>query len=400
VTVTRLLRRTLPVLLLCVLAFAAPAAGESIEDEKAAVDAEIAELRDKIAAAREREDELSAQIDAVTVRIRSLEAEVGDVTVQVESLERDLALHQERLDRINELFEVQTQRLVFLRRQYEAATRRLNDRLVEIYKSDEPTQLDVILNARSFTEILDQLDYVSAIGSQDKRIAGEVAVAKTEIRRARLKTAKIRRHVAAAKRTVQARAEQVRAVRDELISTQSELEGAKSEKEQTLGDVQHTKQEYIAEVDALAAVSGELAAKIQAAQSSSSGAPPSAAARSGAYIWPCSGPMTSPFGWRWGRMHEGIDIGCGYGAPAYASAAGTVIVAGWMGGYGNLVVIDHGNGIATAYGHNSSISVSVGQAVSQGQVIAAIGSTGHSTGPHCHFEVRVNGAPVDPLGYL
>ena len=97
---------------------------------------------------------------------------------------------------------------------------------------------------------------------------------------------------------------------------------------------------------------------------------------------------------------ELYDVGCGYGAPAYASAAGTVIVAGWMGGYGNLVVIDHGGGVSTAYGHNSSISVSVGQSVSQGQVIAAIGSTGHSTGPHCHFEVRVNGSPVDPLSYL
>lgn len=382
------------------LAFAAPAAGESIEDEKAAVDSEIAQLRDKIAAAREREEELTAQIDAVTVRIRSLEAEVGDVSAQVESLERDLALHQERLDRINELFQVQTQRLNFLRQQWQAATKRLNARLVEIYKSDAPTQLDVIVSARSFTDILDQLDYVRAIGTQDKRIAGEVAVAKAEIRQARLKTAKIRRHVRAAKRTVEARTIQVRAVRDQLLTTQGQLESARGEQEETLQDVKHTKEEYIAEVDALAAVSGELAAKIQAAQSSSSGAPPSAAAGSGAYIWPCSGPMTSPFGWRWGRMHEGIDIGCGYGAPAYASAAGTVIVAGWMGGYGNLVVIDHGNGVATAYAHNSSISVSVGQAVSQGQVIAAIGSTGNSTGPHSHFEVRVNGAPVDPLGYL
>lgn len=393
--------RRLPLVLLFVLAFAAPAASESIEQEKAQVDAEISQLRGKIEAAREREQELTAQIDDVTARIRSLEAEVGDVTVQVQALERDLALHRERLDRINELFQVQTQRLDFLREQWAAASRRLNDRLVEIYKSDAPTELDVILAAKSFTEILDQLDYVRAIGSQDKRIAGEVSVAKAEIRKARLRTAKIRRHVRAATRTVAARTGQVRAVRDALLSSQGQLRSAKGEKESALGDVQHTKEEYLAEVDALAAVSGELAAKIQAAQSA---APPAGApspnAGSGAFIWPCSGPMTSPFGWRWGRMHEGIDIGCGYGAPAYASAAGTVIVAGWFGGYGNLVVIDHGNGISTAYGHNSSVSVSVGQSVSQGQVIAAIGSTGNSTGPHSHFEVRVNGSPVDPLGYL
>jgi murein DD-endopeptidase MepM/ murein hydrolase activator NlpD len=99
-------------------------------------------------------------------------------------------------------------------------------------------------------------------------------------------------------------------------------------------------------------------------------------------------------------MHEGIDIAVPTGTPVVAAASGTVIVAGWLGGYGNLVVVDHGNGIATAYGHNTSVTVGVGQAVAQGQLIAYAGSTGHSTGPHVHFEVRVNGAAVDPFGYL
>ena len=398
--------RRLPLLLLVVLAFAAPAAGESIEEQREEVNSEIASLRDKIAAAEARESELNAQIDDVTARIRSLQAEVGDVSAQVGSLERDLALHQERLDRVNELFRVQTQRLVFLRKQWAAAQRRLNQRLVEIYKSHEPTQLDVILSGTSFTEILDHLDYVRAIGEQDQQIAAEVGDARVQIKKARAKTATVRRHVEAAKRTVQARADQVRAVRDQLISSQSQLEAAKGEKQETLHDVQSTREAYVAEVDALAAVSASLTEKIRAAQAAAASAPPSASAApspatgGGAYIWPCSGPMTSPFGWRWGRMHEGIDIGCPYGAPHYASASGTVIQAGWYGGYGNLVVIDHGNGVATAYAHNSSIAVSYGQAVSQGQVIAYIGSTGHSTGPHSHFEVRVSGSPVDPLGYL
>jgi len=99
-------------------------------------------------------------------------------------------------------------------------------------------------------------------------------------------------------------------------------------------------------------------------------------------------------------MHEGIDIAVGYGTPIGAASAGTVIYCGWMGGYGNLVVIDHGGGLATAYGHQSSIATGCGQPVSRGQIIGYVGSTGHSTGPHLHFEVRVNGAPVDPLGYL
>jgi murein DD-endopeptidase MepM/ murein hydrolase activator NlpD len=103
---------------------------------------------------------------------------------------------------------------------------------------------------------------------------------------------------------------------------------------------------------------------------------------------------------RWGRMHEGIDIGCAYGAPNRAAAAGTVIYAGWMSGYGNLVVVDHGNGLSTAYAHASSLAVGIGQSVAQGQTVSYVGSTGHSTGPHLHFEVRVNGVAVDPLAYL
>ena len=118
------------------------------------------------------------------------------------------------------------------------------------------------------------------------------------------------------------------------------------------------------------------------------------------FIWPVHGVVTSGFGWRWGRMHEGIDIAVGSGTPVVAAASGTVIVAGWLGGYGNLVVIDHGNGVATAYGHNTTVTVSIGQTVAQGQLIAYSGNTGNSTGPHVHFEVRVSGAAVDPIGYL
>ena len=103
---------------------------------------------------------------------------------------------------------------------------------------------------------------------------------------------------------------------------------------------------------------------------------------------------------RWGSLHPGIDIGVGMGTPIHAAASGRVISASYSGGYGNLVVIDHGNGLATAYAHQSSMAVSPGQQVSQGQVIGYVGSTGFSTGPHLHFEVRVNGSPVDPMGYL
>jgi murein DD-endopeptidase MepM/ murein hydrolase activator NlpD len=395
--------RRIPFLLvLLALAVAAPAAGD-VYDQKREVDRKIGAIRDRIEAAKAKEQALAAQIDRVTFEIRDLEAEVGDVTREVDSLRRDLALHQERLDRVAQLYRLQTKRLTFLRAQEAAANERRNARLVEIYTSDEPTTLEVVLEARSFTELLDQIDYVNAIGSQDKRIALEVAKSRRELAGARRSTAKVKASVERATAVVRIREQQVRAVRDELVGSQQALESKRSEKESTLADVRETKEDFIAEANALQQSSVDLAAKIRAAQaqaSQSSGGSPPPPAHSGGFGYPCSGPITSPFGWRWGRMHEGIDLGCGYGAPVYAAGSGTVVYAGWMGGYGNLVVIDHGGGIATAYGHNSSISVGVGQAVGQGQQIANVGSTGHSTGPHCHFEVRVNGSPVDPLGYL
>ena len=125
--------------------------------------------------------------------------------------------------------------------------------------------------------------------------------------------------------------------------------------------------------------------------------PPSTGAR---LAWPLSGPLTSPFGMRWGALHAGIDIGVPIGTPIHAAAPGTVFYCGVMGGYGNVVLIDHGNGLVSLYGHQDRLACSNGQQVSTGQVIGYSGNTGHSTGPHLHFEVRRNGTPVDPMQYL
>lgn len=116
--------------------------------------------------------------------------------------------------------------------------------------------------------------------------------------------------------------------------------------------------------------------------------------------WPVSGVLTSPFGMRWGRMHQGIDIAAPSGTPIVAAAGGTVFFSGEMAGYGNVILIDHGNGLVTVYAHQSRLGVGNGAWVSAGQTIGYVGSTGHSTGPHLHFETRVNGTAVDPMRYL
>jgi murein DD-endopeptidase MepM/ murein hydrolase activator NlpD len=355
----------------------------------------LSDLRAKIEAAQAREAELSSQIGSIEGRIRELESQVGDVSARLETLERDLALQKEKLARITALFRFQTEQLNFLKEQYSISLDHLNRRLIELYESDEPTTLDVLLSAGDLSDFLDRVDYVRDLGSQDSRITNQVNGAKVRMHDAREKTKVTRAKVASVTRTIAVRTAQVREVRERLLVSEKGLSSSRRHKRAQLASVQQSKREYLHEAAGLEASYGQVTAQIQAAGSSSYDSTPS----SSGLIWPVNGPVVSPFGMRWGRLHAGIDIGVGYGTPIHAAASGTVIFAGWMGGYGNFVIIDHGGGISTGYAHQSSIAVG-GGTVSQGQVIGYVGCTGHCFGPHLHFEVRVNGTPVDPLGYL
>ena len=394
--------RRLALGLALVLLLAAPVSAGDIVDKKRAVDERISSLNGRVERAREREAALRGEISSVSAQIHTLVRQVGDVSTRLVPLEHELRLRELKLNRLDTLFQIQTERLQFLRREYAIALRRLNARLVSIYESDEPDAWSVILSAQSFADLLDGIDYVRRVGEQDKRISDEFGSAKKQVAAARARTRVTRARSQAEARVIAARVAQVRELRDRLLASRQQLAGARAQQQQRLADLTEAERQDLSEMEALQQVSAELAAKIRAAQArtASSSAPADTTPSAAGFIWPVTGPITSPFGWRWGRMHEGIDIGAPEGAPIHAVAAGTVIYAGWLGGYGNLVVIDHGGGFATAYGHQSGVAVSTGQGVSQGQVIGYVGSTGHSFGPHLHFEVRVNGAPVDPLGYL
>ncbi len=353
----------------------------------------LSSLQARIAAAEAREAALSSEIGSIEGRIRTLERQVGGVSAQLSTLEHDLALQQEKLNRIQTLFRAQTEHLDFLNRQYGISVDRLNRRLIELYQSDDPTTLDVLLSTESLSDFLDQIDFVRDLGEQDARITTQVNGAKVRVHDAREKTRVTRDKVATVTRTIAVRTAQVRSEKERLLVSQRGLSTSRSQKAKSLVSVREEKEQFLNEVAALAASSAQVTATIQASSSYSS--TPSAQG----LVWPCSGTITSGYGMRWGRLHAGIDIAAAYGAPIYAAASGTVIFAGWMGGYGNFVIIDHGGGLATAYAHQSSIAVG-GGSVSQGQVIGYVGSTGYSFGAHLHFEVRVNGSAVDPLGYL
>lgn len=193
--------------------------------------------------------------------------------------------------------------------------------------------------------------------------------------------------------------------RKAVLTRLSELQQAQAEKQRLSDALEARIADYQREADAVAATENGLTALIQqkqAARASRSAADPGTDGRvSGAgLIWPVRGPVTSGFGYRWGRLHAGIDIGAGTGVPIRAAKGGEVIFSGTMSGYGNVVIIDHGRGFTTLYAHQSRIAASDGQSVGQGEVIGYVGSTGRSTGPHLHFETRVNGSPQNPRNYL
>jgi murein DD-endopeptidase MepM/ murein hydrolase activator NlpD len=369
-----------------------------MDERKRAIDAQLSKIRSQISAANQKEAVLSDQISVVTSKIRALQDDVDVARARVATLEEQLTGYKNQLARLQLVYELQTEKLELLREQQAVAEQRLADRLVAIYQSDDPDAVEVVLAARSFADLLDQLDYLRELGEQDRRIATQVEAAKIAARKARTRTERTRLTVGRITREVEARTNEQRVVRDRLLASQAQLASARAEKKRSLAGIESQERDLVHKEESLEQESAELAAKIQASQSSTPSLP--RASSSSGFIWPVNGTLTSTFGWRWGRMHEGIDIAAPAGTPIAAAASGVVIHAGWLGGYGNLVVIDHGGGIATAYAHQSSIAVGVGQQVSQGQTIGYVGSTGHSTGNHLHFEVRVQGSAVDPLGYL
>ena len=393
-------RRSLAVVSLVLgFALAASASAQTPESEKAAVDARIASLQAEIADAKTQEGVLTSQLSAVVAELEDAQAAVDAAQASVSALEAELSSAQDRLDVLTARLARQTERLERLKAEYEKAIAILEARVRAAYIDQPPDALAFIVSASSFDEIIDSVELLQRIGEQDRRIARQVATARAAAAAERQATIRTKRLQAATVSVIAARTDEARVARDRLAGDRDRLATVEDIKSTALASTREHREEYLREVEALAAQSAALAATIREAQTdagSSGTGQPSAAG----FIWPCDGVVVSGFGMRWGRMHEGIDIGCAYGTPNRAAAAGTVIYSGWLGGYGNLVVVDHGNGLSTAYAHASSLLVGVGQSVSQGETVSLVGSTGNSSGPHLHFEVRVNGQAVDPLLYL
>jgi murein DD-endopeptidase MepM/ murein hydrolase activator NlpD len=419
VSPARALRAAFLALGLAVLA--APAVGLAqsgpLHDREHALKNELEATREKIVSARAKEQELSGVISTQSDQIAAVRGRIGALGSELDTLEHELTTARGRLDHIRTRLREQSERLALLRGQLGVAQERLDERLVEIYTSDEPDLVSVILGADGLEDLIDQLELYSSVVEQDSRIVDEVKSLRLEVARARARTASLEGERAAQTAALERRTEERRAAYATLVAERDWLASLQADRTQALASIRVERREWEAEADALEAESEQVASLIAAASppppspsppppSGGDGGgeghnhPPTGGSSSSGFIWPVQGTVVSPFGMRWGRLHAGIDIAAPAGTPVVASNSGRVIYAGWMSGYGLIVVVQHAGGLATAYAHNSSVAVGVGQSVARGQRIASVGCTGSCFGNHVHFEVRVNGSPVDPMGYL
>lgn len=361
--------------------------------------------------------DLQGQIDSSRLEQENWQQVIEDVSAKLKQIQADLDAANARLQGIrNKQAEINAQivatqnEIVKMEAYLKTRQNVLNRRVRAIYMHGQLNYLEVILGANSFSDFANRVELLKRIIRSDYNLILEIQKqeAAIEAKKAQLEEDK----------------RQLDALAAEAEKTQKEIAAKKAEQQKVLDAAKSNKaaaaqmeQDLNAQLASvrnliqqrLAAAEAARQAVQQAAESDNGGGGGSDdnyVQGTGAMSWPCSGPITSPFGYRTHPIfgttifHAGIDIGVDYGTPIHAADSGVVVYSGWISGYGNAVIIDHGGGVSTLYGHNQSLAVSEGQSVSKGSVIAYAGSTGNSTGPHCHFEVDVNGSPVNPMGYL
>ncbi|MCX7598035.1 MAG: peptidoglycan DD-metalloendopeptidase family protein [Armatimonadetes bacterium] len=340
-----------------------------IRANRAAIQRQLREVKRE---QRETQSELAAAqqaLEQARARLRKARAQLRHTRKQLEVVRRRLEVTEDKLVRHRRAF---------------------SERILALYRSNAPTPLAVVLNVSSFEEMANRARFVSLVAEQDQKLLRELVALEKQLEARHAELRQLEARQAAHQAEVHYQAAQVAA---QERRTERALQAI-------LADRQRLEQE-LAEMEA---ESRRIEAMLAALQRGTGGRR-YAGAWSGSLLRPVSGPVVSGFGMRFHpilhyyRMHTGVDMHAPYGAPVRAADKGMVVFAGWRGGYGKCVIIDHGSGVATLYAHLSGIAVGEGQVVSRGEVIGAVGSTGLSTGPHLHFEVRRYGAPVNPLSF-
>lgn len=364
-------------ILVQLISFTAVSFAESLEDKLSDIQLRMEEEQNKASEAQVKIDNISESLRIIQERLNNANREYRAVKQQLDDTEAKLEENQEALETAEATLEKRM--------------RILNKRLRDIYVNGQINYLDVLFGARDFNDLMTRMELLKRLIKHDYDLIMDV---KNQRRIILEKKAELEQN----KRDIEVLEKSAREKRDEI-------DKARAEEQEILDQVTYDRDMAEQAYQELQAASREVEQMIRQSRyrvSAGSGGGQS----TGTMIWPISGPITSEYGWRThpifgtSKYHSGLDIGGDYGDNVLAADGGVVIYAGWISGYGNTVIIDHGGGVSSLYGHNDSLTVSDGESVSQGQTIAYCGSTGNSTGPHVHFEVRQNGEPVSPYNYL
>jgi murein DD-endopeptidase MepM/ murein hydrolase activator NlpD len=355
----------------------------------------IEQKRGQIEEAKQKEGVLSTDIAQFSTRIESLQGEISATQSRLDRAQASLDRQKAELLEVRDQLEEARDRLETLRRELDTARTVLAARLVEIYKADAPDALTVVLEADGFGDLLEQAEFLERISEQDREITDEVRVLRDDARSQAIELAELEQREQLAAERILAERDQIAQAQSQLLASQDDLASARADKRGALAQVHDSRVALEGDLKALEAEQARVASALSGAQ-----APAPVKQGSGQLVWPVNGPVVSPFGMRWGRLHAGIDIAVGSGTAIRAADSGNVVLMGWVGGYGNYTCIQHNASLSTCYAHQSSFATSNGASVSQGQVIGYVGCTGHCFGDHLHFETRISGSPVDPMGYL
>jgi peptidoglycan DL-endopeptidase CwlO len=379
----------LPLLLWGALPVLSPAASltEKIQKKRSAIDQR-----------KGKERVLSTTIEGYSRKIGRLQGDITVLQQRQAAIQGDLDAKRAELARVQARLRDERARLARLRSRLAQARVALTGRLVALYKADKPDVVTVVLEAHGFEDLLQRTEFMQRVSDQDARIMALVRTAKADAAATakRLDGLETRQQRVAA--AILKRRDQVSLVRGQLVQRRDSFAAVRSDKRQTLVAVRSKRRAYEGDLATLEKEQAKIQAKLAQA---ASGVPDSPIKHgSGALIYPVNGTFVSPFGMRWGKLHAGIDLAAPTGTPIHAAAAGKVVIMGPVSGYGNYTCIQHNASLSTCYGHQSRFGTSVGATVSQGQVIGYVGCTGHCFGPHVHFETRIGGTPVDPMGYL
>ncbi len=354
---------------------------------------------DELVKKREELNKIYQELEQNKARLQKTEREQKNVVQQLFIINKDLKRTEGQLTRAEQQKQANERKLTFLKASLDETQKKLNersgllkDRIKEVYKSGGLNYLQLFLSANALGDVISKSYFFEKIISRDLRLADEISSEHSKI--------------SSKKDQLEGVSKEIKQLASYIQYKKRSIEKQAQEKKKVNEALEARRRDYEKKVEELEEISKEIEKHIQKLVAERAAKGIVVKGGTGKFIWPLQGRITSRYGYRRSpfsgrrQFHTGLDIANSYGTPIKSADGGEVIFSGWWGGYGKAVIVDHGKGFSTVYAHMSRIYVQKDQQVDKGQVIGLVGSTGYSTGPHLHFEVRKNGATQDPIKWL